>query len=560
MNTHVAPDSSQAPVPAPAPPTPPIPDALAAITRASGNSQSRTDTAMFARLVQYFGNRLVIALADSGDPNTPADLFAVDRLGMLSMEEASGLVAATATAYMRHLTDAFADGQVSKADLTTAMTHAARLMDADALAKLRKVAPSAIAFLRAAAALPDWLVVVRQGEIDADLRHVGTPGGVVDLLTGRMLTPDEARRTLTASSTGVHYRPGAVHARLDEILPPISALVEGSIAHYRARVLARALAHAPRREFLWESCAAGSGKSTFVNALAQGLGGAYIRTIRPEALQRSTHANGSAGHNGDLRHLGKPARLAFVQEFSGRVDSSTLKAASGGDVLSMRRIRREDETLRVSAHVWFMSNDAEGADDGPQLGLGADDANGQAHRDRAKVLRRERIEHPDPETVLLDTQDFREAALCRLVEYTTAYGNDAFPDDLPSMTEWAREQAERELPLWQRDWLPRVLIPAPDGLEADSKTVYTSYLVWHEDALGSTQKPVPPAVVGKAVCKHYGITPGPQKRTPLGVSKPYPGHVVHPEYRGLGVTGVMATGATSALGGPGESYFSISPN
>ena len=143
-----------------------------------------------------------------------------------------------------------------------------------------------------------------------------------------------------------------------------------------------------------EVCAAASGKSTFVNCVRQGLGSAYVRTVRREALQQSRYRQGSTAHNGDLRHFKAPARFSFLMEMRGNLDSELIKKLSGGDSIEMRRIHKEDEHFRPTAMLWVMGNTREGSD-APELGIAEDDEDANAIMDRAKLLSRERI--PDEE-------------------------------------------------------------------------------------------------------------------------------------------------------------------
>ena len=231
-----------------------------------------------------------------------------------------------------------------------------------------------------------------------------------------------------------------------------------------------------------------------------------------------------------------------MPEFSGKIDGPTLKAASGGDRLSMRRIRREDESLEVTAHVWIFGNENDD-EDGPRLGICKDDPDGQAIKDRAKLLRRDRIDPQiqDLTVVRLDSKEFQQAALARLVEYCKAFGKSKFPEDLPSMREWLQEQAQGEMPAWKREWLPHVLKPTPsDGEDSTNVDVYASYQGWH--ASEGDGPPVSRAVVGKTDCGFYGIAPGKQVRGMFGPARPYPGYVLadtDSTYWGDGVTVIM---------------------
>ena len=76
---------------------------------------------------------------------------------------------------------------------------ATRLGNANSLDRMRRIATAAIAHLRGHDAMPTNLTICHKGDLDRDLATVGTPSGVLDLLTGKIIRPDEAReRLLTA--------------------------------------------------------------------------------------------------------------------------------------------------------------------------------------------------------------------------------------------------------------------------------------------------------------------------------------------------------------------------
>ena len=225
--------------------------------------------------------------------------------------------------------------------------------------------------------LPSGVVVVAKDEVDADLTCIGTPKGVLDLRTGEILPYDEARERLVASNTGVDYDANARHPKVDEILPPIGPeMARDPMCWYRTIILGYGLTHEPGREFVWEICAAGSGKSTFANAVQRALGRNYVRTFRREALRPDRFASATS-HNSDLRHLAKPVRFAFVREIQDKLESEIVKSASGGDDLSMRPIRAEDHEIEVTALLWFMGNPR--LRGGPQLDIADDDENSVRH-------------------------------------------------------------------------------------------------------------------------------------------------------------------------------------
>ena len=466
-----------------------------------------TDAANFGRLLAFHSGRLVIALPGPQEgPESLADIYGIDGRGMLSPVTFAAAVLDTGSRYLleANLLD-------DTAEFKAAAGHARKLRNAGATEKLRMIAAGTITELRANGALPDDLVIKAKNDVDSDMSVIGTPRGVVDLNSGEILPPDKARNSFVLSSTEVDYDPEAQHDRLDEIMPPVAALVPDSIAYYRARILSFGMTHVPQREFLWEVCARGSGKSSFFNALRQGLGGTYIQTIRKEALQSPKYLGGATAHNGDLRRFKAPARFVFAMEWSHHYDSDLVKKLSGGDRVTMRRIAMEDEDFQPTGHLWIMGNSRAGSDS-PALGIAEDDEDSGAIMDRAKMLNRERI--PDElqvkDVVTLHMPEFKRAALARIVDYCKAYGELEFPSTVPSLAGLLEQQREMEAPQWKRDWLPNVLVEIDKGdsslhgqVEAHNKLVYADFLGWWEEF--GEGKPPSPKAVGGAVCDYYGV-------------------------------------------------------
>ena len=291
-----------------------------------------TDASASARFFRDHASRLVVALPDIDDPhNTPADIYAVTRTGMLSQTAADALLLETGRAYLGECLD------LKPRELAYVATHARSLRNSKAMDKIRSIAAAVIMELEVAGALPDGLVIKPRADIDASLLHVGTPQGVLDLLTGHLVPHADARDLFIVSSIPDNWDPEARHPKLDRILPPVGEMEPKSPAEYRARILGHTLTHAPRRELMWEVCDEGAGKSVFVNAIGRGLGDCYIRPVRREAIQPTTHASGATSHNGDIRHFGKPSRICFVMEMASKFDGELVKGLSGGDRVPIPR-------------------------------------------------------------------------------------------------------------------------------------------------------------------------------------------------------------------------------
>ena len=495
-----------------------------------------TDAANAGRFLRDHASSLVVALPDIDDPHdTPADIYAVTRTGMLSQTEADALLLETGRSYLGECFD------LDPREMAYVAPHARSLRNARAMDRIRSIAAAVILELDKAGALPSGLVIKRRSDIDVSLRHIGTPQGVLDLMTGRLVPPAYARTLFIVSSISDDWNPAARHPKLDRILPSIDEIEPESPVEYRAWILGHVLTHAPSREFMWEVCAEGAGKSAFVNAVMRGLGDCYIHTIRKETIQPTTHASGSTSHNGDLRHFGKPCRLCFVMEMAGRFDGEVVKNLTGGDRVPYRLIRDKDSYVDPTAHLWIMGNSRE-TEDTPTLGIANGDAHAGAIMERAKILHRDKIADDDRDKSIVDMGKerddpdqrlYRQAVVARLVEYTRHYAGQGFPAVIPSFADLLAQQATAEMSEWKKEWMPYVLVKVPEAPDssvrlrstAHDKAVYEDYLAWHQH-LGDAA-PERKSVVCKAVCRYYQVTPK-QERLPGTTLRVrfYPGYVI----------------------------------
>ena len=464
-----------------------------------------SDVAALARLIELYSERVLIAVQG----NEPADIYAVDELGLFDLALPHSLVIASGVAYMRRIFMELAD---RKAEAARCLKDALRMHDSTVMARMRKIAPGMITHLAEVGALPPDLTVVQKSQVDADLWHIGTPGGVLNLLSGETLPPAEARKTFTVSCIPCEYTPGARHWLVDQIIPPPDALLPDSIELYRARVIAHAMTHGVEREFILELCEAGSGKTTFSNTLQKSLP-PYVTVVDASAVEKPRWAAGPTGHNDEVGKFGKPTRIAFMLEFAGQANRPLLKKLSGGDDVVYRPIREKPVSITPTGLLWIQGNKPEPGGEKVYLGLGGSGDDGVAIRDRAKVLHRNRIPdavqrrgyrdwplRQDAEGVL-----FRRAAVARVVAYCMRWADGGWPCDIPSIADAAEAARIRELPAWKRDWLPRALVPAPDDYPgAPRPVVYRAYLAWHED--NGDGKPATKTAVAQAIHEHYQIT------------------------------------------------------
>ena len=463
------------------------------LTKASLDNMQ--DSSNCARLLRAAGGDLVVVCPDSTS-STQTRIFAIDSRGMLSASAAgSWLIEAGRTV----VKEAYTRG-LSRADFVAITGHARRLQDAKAADHIEHQMLAVMYDLEGHGLQHD-AQVVESSEVDHDLGVAGTPGGVLDLHTGEILTPADARKKLVKSRIPDLFNPLAQHEWVDDTLPPLDechrAMDEGDPwPLYRAEVLAYCMTNPPRRQMMLELCAAGSGKSTFVNALQRGWG-PYVMSIRSVALMEPDRREaGSQSHNGDLRHLMAPARLAFAQEWAGAANIQLLKAVSGGDAIPYRRIREEDTIGQPTAHVWIQGNDDPAV--GNSLGLADDDDSGDAMRDRVRLLHRERRRNlgladdarvvnygaDHDERTPGDARRFRQAVVARVVQYCVAGAGREFPGTLETQGELLERRQAAELP-GHILWLRRAVVPEPHG-----KLVLRDLLKAYEEQAADEDQPL----------------------------------------------------------------------
>ena len=458
-----------------------------------------------ARLIQMHGPRLLLALPDqpSQPPDTPADLYGLQANGVLNRTAARSFYEATQTQYLRDAMPPAPDDESGQAEgeggeakkpkkrpkptSSAVYVHAQHCNSTTNWRELCKGAASAVGYWRDRGLDLHGLTVRGKSDANHDLSAIGTPGGIVDLYTGKMLPPAEGLARFITASIPDDYDPSATHEACDAILPPLSALQLGTVEMYRARILALMMTRAPRREMVVEICDSGSGKSTFANALQAAFGPAYITNIPIESLLEPRFKSRIAGeHHGERYALTRPARICFSTEsgsVGGKLDADLVKRATGGDPITIRAIREAPESHVASAHLWIQGNIT---DEGQlELGLAGEDENAEALRDRSKLLPRERIPAADrvPEWVELGYQDtdeartFRQAVVARIVDYCKAFASLPWPESLPEMDEMLEAQREAERKLWESEWLPYVIAPR-EGARVTTEAVYASYRYW----------------------------------------------------------------------------------
>ena len=436
-----------------------------------------TSTHDAARLIFHCADQLVIAY-DPESPEATSDIYAVlADTGRLSngAERLQQLLHEVSDRYLLEIIDEGLRGR----EFVACCKAARALREANSIKRLAAVMPGTVAELRDKGMLPSALVVKPPTEIDADLTVLGCKNGVVDLRTGELLPPGEARNRFVSASTGVDYVPGATHPAVDAMMPE---LPQNDSQRWWYQYRGWALTHRPRRDMCGMITPPGAGKSVLANADLKALGD-YADTIRSEALQTPGRwSRGGTSHNGDILKFSKPRRLIYAPDCLGSLDVRLLNRLSGGDQMSARDVGEKVQKLEASAHLIIQGNPP---DQGRQfLGLDEKTAEADAFRERLRLYPLEVIpkDQRRPEFVDLarDDETFREAWLARTVrQCRLMIDEQASPAGCETMAEAVRKLAAIEAPAWRSDWLSCALFRDKHAT-VNSAELYADYIAWHE--------------------------------------------------------------------------------
>ena len=520
-----------------------------------------TEPANGRRFLADFGDQLTIAY-DEDDPCV--DIYALEADGRLSGMRARTLLMQTGQRYL--LAACKKSGQrLTEKDHFVVYRDACLVNQTSYFDKMRRVIRMVLMQLDEAG-VRHGVRMVQRAEMDANRRYLGAPNGIIDLHTGRLVLPEEARGLLVSASIPDDYDPDALHPDADRLFPPVN---EGDAdALHRQRIYAAALQNWPRRQLIAELCPSDSGKTTEKNAVQRALGDQYVVEMDPVAWAPSNRRYGGDPHNGDRLKLRLPARISYTSEISGEIDGDFLKKAAGGEAyISARNVAEKRVTFRPSAFAWLQTNinrDHDGTESAVlNLGIHGTSDDAAAIRSRVKLITRPVVDGKciDPKLVdrggnLDDPDDrrFRQAVAARLVAYCAAHSGQPFPEDTPTMEERLHEQAQREMPRWQREWLPNVLTAVPedggeiaDGESATSVQIYQDLVSWWRD--NGDGKPPNNAVVGKATAAFYKVKPVKRQRRVGGKLQTFS---VYPGF-------VMTDGIVSERQSPGAKQGSQAP-
>jgi len=196
----------------------------------------------------------------------------------------------------------------------------------------------------------DRAIAVSVASLDADQWVLNTPGGLVDLKTGKLLPPNPD--ALATRSTSVRPQFGGAcplwHRFLDE-----ATAGDKELQRYLQRLAGYCLTGSTREQqftFVWGP--GGNGKSVFLNVLV-GILGDYATTA---SMDTFTASKGDK-HTTDLAML-VGARLVSASETEEgkRWDEARVKTLSGGERVTARFMRQDNFTFMPTFKLIFIGN------------------------------------------------------------------------------------------------------------------------------------------------------------------------------------------------------------
>ena len=294
--------------------------------------------------------------------------------------------------------------------------------------------------------LPDGITVCEEGDVDADRYTLGAKNGVIDLRTGQLMAPREARGRFVTRSIPDDFNPNARHPLAGDLM----AHLQDSDRGYMQSGIGYGLKGHPGRRMYALNGQRGGGKSTLLEAILAALGdvrtNGYGMRLAIEAILRSRWDSGSQGHHGNLFGL-QDARIAITEEppANRRFNEALLKDLTGGTSQAFRDVKEKAGPGRpVRATIIVAMNS------GQEVAL---DISDDALAGRVRILPYPAL--PGPEDTarikrVSEDPSVRQAVMATLVEAATKTEDP--PQDVPNVREHTAQRRRDSIgPLGQ--WL-----------------------------------------------------------------------------------------------------------
>lgn len=204
------------------------------------------------------------------------------------------------------------------------------------------------AMVKAASSLPELSCDPVQLDTHPMLLNVGN--GVLDLATGKLSAHD--RDLMITKLVAVDYDPDATAPRWERFIDEITC-GDAELAAYLQRCIGYSLTGDVSESclFVLEGIGA-NGKSVLIEVLQKLLGDSSA-TLMPDVLLA---AHGDKPTTGLLDLRGARVGFTIETDEGRRWDEATLKQATGGDMLTARRMRQDPESWFPTHKLWVATN------------------------------------------------------------------------------------------------------------------------------------------------------------------------------------------------------------
>ena len=310
------------------------------------------------RLLERYGKALL--LASPSEPEERHEAYVLDestgiwRGGPESLE---AIHADTAKAFVRKARTAYAAREIDSGVFKERLQWGRRTQGSAGAAEAARMLPVALGEMRAAG-LDSGVTVHFSADLNPPGRYLGCANGVLDLDTGSMVPPAEARAYLVTRSTAMPHRPGAQHPLVDSL----ATHIEPELRDFLLDSFAYALRGVPSRRVIIMAGPPNGGKSTVREAAASAVGDSFAFALPQAALLRDRYLTRNQ-HNAGMTEL-LTHRFALASELPEGdvpVDAGQLKQISGGDTIRLRELRERHKMNRPATATVFLSLNTEAA-------------------------------------------------------------------------------------------------------------------------------------------------------------------------------------------------------
>jgi len=195
-------------------------------------------------------------------------------------------------------------------------------------------------------------IPILEEDFDRNEMLLNCQNGIIDLTTGELLPHD--RDKLMTKIIPASYDPDALCPEWDKFLDTVSA-GEKSLVNYIRKAVGYSLTGKASEQVLFIiKGPGGNGKSTFLNAISELMGG-YAANVQPESF--SLKKAGYTAINNDIARLKGIRFVTSVEIGEGRkLDESLIKSLTGQDKLTARFLNHEYFEFLPQCKIWIGTN------------------------------------------------------------------------------------------------------------------------------------------------------------------------------------------------------------